>query len=161
MPFLSTPLTIAATGSIVGSAWISGGIGALTISTIPAILQSGAPTDGLARAWHTQFTRSLYIPSTAVVMALNYFYLAYRHRSVGREWRGYASGGVANLLLLPFTLVFIVGINNTLIASLKDQNTLSLGAVKHLIKRWGDLNFYRIFMPLAGAGLGLWNLLAQ
>ncbi|KAI1288852.1 hypothetical protein F5Y03DRAFT_401476 [Xylaria venustula] len=161
MPYLSTPLTIAATGSIVGSAWISGGIGALTISTIPAILQSGAPTDGLARAWHTQFTRSLYIPSTAVVMALNYFYLAYRHRSVGREWRGYASGGVANLLLVPFTLVFIAGINSTLIASVKGQNTLSLGAVKHLIKRWGDLNFYRIFMPLAGAGLGLWNLVAQ
>ncbi|KAI0910864.1 hypothetical protein F4823DRAFT_588477 [Ustulina deusta] len=164
MPFLSTPMTLSATGSIVGSAWISGGIGALSFCVIPAILQSSAPTDGLVRAWHTQFTRALYIPSTAVIVALNYFYLAYRHRSVGREWRGYASGGVANLLLVPFTLIFIAGINSTLIASLPSaqrKNILSLDAAKQLIRRWGDLNFYRIFMPLAGATLGLWNLLSE
>ncbi|KAI1108148.1 hypothetical protein F5Y14DRAFT_437218 [Nemania sp. NC0429] len=119
MPFLSTPLTLSATGSILGSAWISGGIGALSISTIPALLRSNAPTDGLVRAWYTQFSRSLYIPTTGVIAALNYFYLAHRHRSRGREWRGYAGAGVANLLLLPFTLIFIVGINNTLMASSK------------------------------------------
>ncbi|KAI1123439.1 hypothetical protein F5Y10DRAFT_251839 [Nemania abortiva] len=164
MPFLSTPLTISATGSIVGSAWISGGIGALSISTIPALLQSNARTDGLVRAWHTQFSRALYIPSTAVVMALNYFYLAYRHRSAGREWRGYAGGGVANLLLVPFTLAFIAGINNKLIASMSGTpglDVLSRVSATQLIKRWGDLNFYRIFMPLAGAALGLWNLLSD
>ncbi|KAI1181382.1 hypothetical protein F5B17DRAFT_445018 [Nemania serpens] len=164
MPFSSTPLTLSATGSIIGSAWISGGIGALSISTIPALLQSNAPTDGLVRAWYTQFSRSLYIPSTGVLAALNYFYLAYRHRSTGREWRGYAGGGVANLLLLPFTLIFIVGINNTLIASMssvRGSEVLSSTAAKQLIRRWGDLNFYRIFMPLAGAALGLWNLLSD
>ncbi|KAI1426658.1 hypothetical protein F5Y12DRAFT_741944 [Xylaria sp. FL1777] len=164
MPFLSTPMTLSATGSIVGSAWISGGIGALSFCAIPAVLQSGAPTDGLVRAWHTQFTRALYIPSMAVITGFNYFYLAYRHRSVGQEWRGYAGGGVANLLLVPFTLIFIVGINNTLIASLpriQGRNTLSLDAARQLIGRWGDLNFYRIFMPLAGAALGLWNLLGE
>ncbi|KAI0101489.1 hypothetical protein GGR51DRAFT_563390 [Nemania sp. FL0031] len=162
MPFLSTPLTLSATGSIVSSAWISGGIGALSISTIPAILQSDARTDRLVGAWHTQFSRSLYIPSTAVVAALNYFYLAYRYRSVGREWRGYAAAGAANVLLVPFTLMFIVGINNRLIASMsgvRGLETLSNASAKQLIKRWGDLNVYRIFMPLAGAALGLWNLL--
>ncbi|KAI0429535.1 hypothetical protein F5Y09DRAFT_342529 [Xylaria sp. FL1042] len=165
MPFLSTPMTLSATGSIVGSAWISGGIGALSISTIPAILQSGAPTDGLVRAWHTQFTRALYIPAIGVITGLNYFYLAYRHRSVGREWRGYATGGVANLLLVPFTLMFIAGINNTLIASLSNaqggRSLMSLDAARQLIRRWGDLNFYRIFMPFAGAALGLWNLFGE
>ncbi|KAI1352451.1 hypothetical protein F5Y01DRAFT_95045 [Xylaria sp. FL0043] len=165
MPFLSTPMTLSATGSIVGSAWISGGIGALSISTIPAILASGAPTDGIVRAWHTQFTRALYIPTIGVLTGLNYFYLAYRHCAVGREWRGYATGGVANLLLVPFTLMFIAGINNTLIASLSgaqgssSRNILSLDTARQLVRRWGDLNFYRIFMPLAGAALGLWNLL--
>ncbi|KAI1160514.1 hypothetical protein F5B18DRAFT_654646 [Nemania serpens] len=162
MPFLSTPLTLSATGSIIGSAWISGGIGALSISTIPALLQSNAPTDGLVRAWYTQFSRSLYIPSTGVIAALNYFYLAYRHQSIGREWRGYAGGGVANLLLLPFTLIFIVGINNTLIASMsRGSEVLSPTAAKQFIRRWGDLNFYRIVMPLAGAALGLWNLISD
>ncbi|KAI1172665.1 hypothetical protein F4777DRAFT_581726 [Nemania sp. FL0916] len=158
MPFLSTPLTVLATSSVIGSAWISGSIGALSISTIPAILQSGARGDGLVQAWHTQFSRSLYIPSTAVIAALNYFYLAYRHRSVRREWRGYAAAGAANLLLVPFTLIFIAGINSQLIASRVDH--LSFVTAGKLIKKWGDLNFYRIFMPLAGAALGLWNLLS-
>lgn len=157
-------MTLSATGSIVGSAWISGGISALSISTIPALLQSNAPTDGLVRAWYTQFSRALYIPSTAVVAALNYFYLAYRHRAIGREWRGYAGGGIANLLLVPFTLIFIAGINNTLIASMskaRGMEALSLESARQLIRRWGDLNVYRIFLPLTGAALGLWNLLSN
>jgi hypothetical protein len=69
------------------------------------------------RAWHTLFRRALYIPSTAVVAALNFFYVAYRHRAAGREWRGYAGAGAANLLLPPFTQVFIMSINRALIAS--------------------------------------------
>ncbi|KAI1360832.1 hypothetical protein F5Y08DRAFT_316400 [Xylaria arbuscula] len=164
MPFLSTPLTLAAGGSIIGSAWISGGNGALSFSTIPAILQSGASTDGLVRAWYTQFTRSLYIPAIGVATGLNYFHLAYRHHAVGREWRGYAVAGVANLFIVPFTMVFIGGINSTLMAALPNaqgRKPLSLEAARHLIGRWGDLNFYRIFMTLAGASLGLWNLLSE
>ncbi|KAI3320157.1 hypothetical protein HD806DRAFT_248721 [Xylariaceae sp. AK1471] len=162
MSFLSTPMTVAATGSIVGSAWISGGMGALSFCAIPAILQSGGPADGLVRAWYTQFSRGLYIPSTAVVTALNYFFLAYRHRANRYEWRGYAAGGAANLLLLPFTQIFIMGINRTLIASMSGAQgkILSHDVARHLIMKWGDLNFYRIFMPLAGAALGLWNLLS-
>ncbi|KAH8163379.1 hypothetical protein CIB48_g4849 [Xylaria polymorpha] len=108
--------------------------------------------------------RALYIPATAVVTGLNYFYLAYQHRSVDREWRGYAGGGVANLLLVPFTLIFIGGINSTLMASLpsaQGKKAVSLDTARQLIGMWGNLNFYRIFMPLAGAALGLWNLLSE
>ncbi|KAI0403776.1 hypothetical protein F4802DRAFT_598780 [Xylaria palmicola] len=165
MPFLSTPLTISATGSIGISAWVSGGIGALSFCAIPAILQvRGAPADGLAQAWSAQFGRALYMPAAAVAAALNYLYLAHRHRAARREWRGYAAAGAANLLLVPFTLVFIGGINGVLLSSLpgaEGRKILSLDMVRHLIERWGDLNFYRIFMPLAGAGLGLWNLLSE
>jgi len=91
------------------------------VCTIPAILQSNASTttDGLVRAWYTQFSRALYIPTTAVVTALNFFYLAYRHRAEGQEWRGYAGAGIANLLLPPFTRLFIISINSALIASSK------------------------------------------
>ncbi|CAJ2502106.1 Uu.00g049590.m01.CDS01 [Anthostomella pinea] len=164
MPHLSTPLTLSATGSIVGSAWISGGISALSICAIPAVLASGAPTDGLVRAWYAQFSRALHMPAIAVVASLNYFYLAYRHNAAGREWRGYAAGGVANLLLPPFTVVFIHGINSTLMASMSASAAaagkgLTHDAARQLIARWGNLNFYRIFPPLAGAALGLWNLL--
>ncbi|KAI1340288.1 hypothetical protein F5Y15DRAFT_415176 [Xylariaceae sp. FL0016] len=161
MPYLSTPLTLSATGSIAASAWISGGISALSFCAIPAILRSGANTEGLVRAWYTQFSHALYIPATAVVTAANYFYLAYRHNHAGREWRGYAAGGLANILLPPFTQLFIVGINTTLMASMSgaDGKRLDQGTATTLITRWGNLNVYRIFMPLAGAAFGLWNLL--
>ncbi|KAI0596803.1 hypothetical protein F4775DRAFT_593914 [Biscogniauxia sp. FL1348] len=163
MPFLSTPLTLSATGSIVGSAWISGGINALSICAIPAILQSGAPTEGLVRAWHTQFTRALYLPAAAVIAATNYLYLAGRHRGARREWRGYAAAAAANLLLVPFTQLFIMGINNRLMASMPGAGevevALGYDEAAQLIARWGRLNLVRTFLPLTGAALGLWNLL--
>jgi noranthrone monooxygenase len=39
--------------------------------------------------------------------------------------------------------------------------TISKDVAGQLIMKWGDMNFYRIFMPLAGAALGLWNLLCE
>ncbi|KAL7629768.1 hypothetical protein AAE478_001291 [Parahypoxylon ruwenzoriense] len=161
MPFLSTPLTLSATGGILGSAWISGSIAALSICAIPAILQTGATADGLLRGWYLQFNRGMYyIPTTGAFIALNYLYLAQQHRGQGLEWRGYAAGAVANLLLAPFTLAFIGATNATMIAA-KDGagKPLSQEAVRGLVAKWGNLNAVRIFMPLAGAALGLWNLL--
>ncbi|KAI1383694.1 uncharacterized protein F4822DRAFT_421444 [Hypoxylon trugodes] len=161
MPFLSTPLTLSATGGILGSAWISGSVAALSICAIPAILQTGAPTEGLLRGWHLQFTRGMYyVPTTGAFIALNYLYLAYRHRGEGLEWRGYALGALSNLLLAPFTLLFIGAINSRMIAASSGaRKPLGQEAARQLITKWGNLNAVRIFMPLAGAALGLWNLL--
>ncbi|OTB01082.1 hypothetical protein M426DRAFT_14800 [Hypoxylon sp. CI-4A] len=166
MPFLSTPLTLSATGGILGSAWISvvtrkGSIGALSICAIPAILQTGATTDGLLRGWHTQFSRGMYmIPTTGAFVALNYIYLAYRHRAENLEWRGFAAGALSNLLLIPFTLVFIGGINEKMISAASGTGkSLSQEATRQLIGKWGNLSAVRTVMPLMGAALGLWNLL--
>ncbi|KAI0844383.1 hypothetical protein F5Y00DRAFT_200920 [Daldinia vernicosa] len=161
MPFLSTPLTLAATGGILGSAWISGNITALSICAVPAVLQSGTTAEGLLRGWHLQFTRGMYyLPTTAAAIALNYCYLASRHHGRGLEWRGYAAGALSNLLLIPFTVIFLGGINGKMIAAYSGTGKqLSQETVRHLIALWGKLNGVRIFMPLAGAALGLWNLL--
>lgn len=101
-----------------------------------------------------------YIPTTGAFIALNYLYLASRHRAQGVEWRGYATGALSNLLLAPFTLVVIGNINNRMISALSEEGKpLSQGAARAMISRWGDLSAVRIAMPLAGAVLGLWNLL--
>ncbi|KAI1452727.1 hypothetical protein F4805DRAFT_462447 [Annulohypoxylon moriforme] len=161
MPFLSTPLTLSATGGILGSAWLSGSIGALSICAVPAILQSGTTSEGLLKGWHLQFSRGMhYIPTTSAFIAINYLYLAYKHRSHGLEWIGFAAGAVSNLLLAPFTLLFIGGINKIMIAANSGTGKpLSQEAARKLIDTWGNLNAVRLFMPLAGAALGLWNLL--
>ncbi|KAI1099669.1 hypothetical protein F4804DRAFT_75903 [Jackrogersella minutella] len=161
MPFLSTPLTLSATGGILGSAWISGSIGALSIFAVPAILRSGTTTEGLLGGWHLQFNRGMhYLPTTGAFIALNYLYLAYRYRAEGLEWRGFAAGAVANLLLPPFTLLFIAGINSIMIGAKSGVGKpLSQEAARSLIGQWGKLNAVRMFMPLAGASFSLWNLL--
>ncbi|KAI8957520.1 hypothetical protein F5Y11DRAFT_84566 [Daldinia sp. FL1419] len=161
MPFLSAPMTLAATGGILGSAWISGNIAALSICAVPAILQSGTTAEGLLRGWNLQFTRGMhYLPTTGAAIALNYLYLAFRHHGRGQEWKGYAAGALSNLLLIPFTVIFIGGINSKMIAANSGVGKqLSQETARHLITLWGKLNGVRIFMPLAGAALGLWNLL--
>ncbi|KAI0897188.1 hypothetical protein F4806DRAFT_495696 [Annulohypoxylon nitens] len=161
MPFLSTPLTLSATGGILGSAWLSGSIGALSICAVPAILQSGTTAEGLLKGWHLQFSRGMhYIPTTSAFIALNYIYLAYRHREQGLEWRGFAMGAVSNLLLAPFTKLFIGGINGIMIAANSGTGRpLTLEAARELIGKWGEVNAVRILMPLGGAVLGLWNIL--
>ncbi|KAI0482965.1 hypothetical protein GGR56DRAFT_670786 [Xylariaceae sp. FL0804] len=146
MPQLSAPLTLAATGSIIGSAWLSGGIFALGRCAIPAILASGDPAEGLARAWQIQFSRSLYIPAAAVAAAVNYLYIAQRHRAAGLEWRGYALGAAADALLLPYTAVFIISINNQLLDGASGAAPLSRETAAALIARWGSLSFWRVFM---------------
>ncbi|KAI1822281.1 hypothetical protein F4861DRAFT_541161 [Xylaria intraflava] len=159
MPVQSTQMMLSAAGSIVGSAWVSGNISAISFLTIPCILQSGAAIDGIARAWRVQFIRTAYIPITTVVAALNYLFLAHQHRAAGLEWRGYAGGALANLMLLPFTQIFIMGINRKLMASTGDGKKLSNDEARRLVDKWGNLNKFRIFIPLTGATLGLWNLL--
>lgn len=74
----------------------------------------------------------------------------------GLEWRGFAAGALANLLLAPFTPIFMMGVNRRMEGAGK---MLSLEEVRELMGRWVRLNVVRVFMPLAGAVLGLWNLL--
>ncbi|KAI2641245.1 hypothetical protein GGS21DRAFT_503674 [Xylaria nigripes] len=163
MPFLSTPMLFSAAASIVGSAWVSGNIAALSFCSIPSILKGAAPVDGIAKAWHVQFLQTTYIPVTTVIASLNYIYLAHQHRIAGLEWRGYAAAGATNLLLILFTKVTIMEINYKLMASSSGApgKKLSDDESRRLVHRWGYLNCYRIFIPLTGALLGLWNLLSQ
>ncbi|KAI0380370.1 hypothetical protein F5Y04DRAFT_257252 [Hypomontagnella monticulosa] len=161
MPFLSTPLTLQATGGILGSAWISGSVAALSICAVPAVLQSGVTAEGLLKGWHMQFSRGMYyIPTTGVFVALNYLYLAYQHSAAGLEWRGYVAGAVSNMMLPVYTLIFINEVNQKMIgANAGTGKALSQEAVRGLMNKWSALSSVRIFMPLAGAMFAMWNLL--
>lgn len=69
-------------------------------------------------------------------------------------------GAVSNLLLAPFTKLFIGGINGIMIAANSGTGRpLTLEAARELIGKWGEVNAVRILMPLGGAVLGLWNIL--
>ncbi|KAI1775763.1 hypothetical protein F4818DRAFT_387257 [Hypoxylon cercidicola] len=161
MPFLSTPLTLSATGGILGSAWVSGSLASLSICAIPALLQCGNTAEGLLKGWHLQYSRGLaHIPTTAGIIGLNYIYLAYQHHALGLEWRGYATAAAMNLMMAPFTLTVIRPTNNKLLgAVLGTGKPLSESVVRMLMEKWSKLSAIRVLMPLAGAILALWNLL--
>jgi hypothetical protein len=135
----------------------------ITLFTVPAILYGGAPTDVMLRQWQLMFNKGkAMFPVFGAATALNYFYLAYRHRAQGLEWRGFAAGGVASVGIVPFTLLFIAGINSRLISAIdsKAAKDMSQDLAKELIKQWGSLNALRACIPLVGTCLAIWNFFA-
>lgn len=101
-------------------------------------------------------------PVFAAGTALNYFYVAYRNWGRELEWRGFVAGGVLQVMIVPFTLIFIAGINSKLLAVV-DPNTkkeMSKDVAKTLIGQWGRLNAMRSTLGLLGTAAAVWNLLA-
>jgi hypothetical protein len=113
----------------------------------------------MVRQWRFQFVRgSAIMPAVGVLNAVNYWIVAYRYWSRGLEWRGFAAAGASTFFIIPFTLAFIMGTNNKLLAAIDGRDkTLSNDSVKSLIKKWGDLNVVRAVVPIIGTGLALWN----
>jgi len=102
------------------------------------------------------------MPGMGLLNALIYLTIAYRCRSLGLEWRGFASAGVSMILLIPYTLIFMMGTYNKLLAAsapdTKDKKTLTDDSARSLIQKWGDLNLVRAVVSIIGTGLALWNL---
>ncbi|KAI0531792.1 hypothetical protein GGR58DRAFT_518242 [Xylaria digitata] len=155
----STSLTVAAATSILASGWAAGMGTGLSAFGIPTILNGDAPSEVTVRQWRFQFLRGRAVmPAIGILNAVNYWNIAHRCRLRGLEWRGFAAAGVSTFFMVPFTVVFMMAINNTLFeASERREKTLSDDSVKSLIKKWGDLNLVRAVVPILGTGLALWN----
>ncbi|KAI0599900.1 hypothetical protein F4775DRAFT_548792 [Biscogniauxia sp. FL1348] len=172
MEVVPTPLRVAAGAGIMASVWAAGIGTGLSLFSIPTILSGGAPRDVMLRQWKFHFLRGkALMPGLGALNAANYWIVAYAGWSRGLEWRGLAAGGASTFLIIPYTVVFILGVNERLVAAAdgkeeeeKDQEhqdqekPMSEDTVRRLIKKWGDLNVVRAVVPLVGSGLALWNL---
>ncbi|KAI1079038.1 hypothetical protein F5B20DRAFT_190513 [Whalleya microplaca] len=164
MQVVSTPVTVATGCGILTSA-VAAGIGtSLSVIGIPTILNTGAPTDVMLRQWRFQFLRGRsFMPIVGTLNAATYLFIAYNYYTIGLEWRGFAAAGFSTFSLVPFTLIFIMGTNNKLLAACsssdRKEKTMSDATATALIKRWGELNVVRQLVPMIGTGLALWNLL--
>ncbi|KAI2641069.1 hypothetical protein GGS21DRAFT_355739 [Xylaria nigripes] len=154
----STYQTVSAAASILASGWAAGIGTGLSLLGIPAILNGGAPSTVMLRQWQFQFLRGQAImPALAVFNAINYGTVAYRCWGQGVEWRGYAAAGVSTFFIIPYTLVFLMGINRKLLTAVESRGTLSDESIRMLIQKWGELNLVRAVVPIIGTGLALWN----
>ncbi|KAI5918218.1 hypothetical protein F4810DRAFT_693061 [Camillea tinctor] len=169
MEVVPTPLRVAAGAGIIASVWAAGIGTSLSLFSIPTILSGGTPADVMLRQWKFHFVRGrALMPGLGALNAANYWVTSYALWSRGLEWRGLAVGGASTFFVIPYTVVFIFGINERLLAAADGEGEkeeekakakpMSEGTVRRLIKKWGDLNVVRAVVPLVGSGLALWNL---
>jgi hypothetical protein len=138
-----------------------GAMASLSICAIPAVLRGGASADVMLRQWYIVYNTGKAIPMTAVASALSYWAAAYGQWTRGLEWRGFAVGGALAAAAVPFTMTVIMPTNRELSAAANSKaKTMSDARVRSLISTWTKLNVVRVFLPLSGAVLGLYSLLA-
>ena len=89
-------------------------------------------------------------------------YSRYQSNPDDGTWKALAIAAAGTIGMLPFTLVFLQGINSQLVAG-KDAATgakLTDGKVVGLVASWGRMNYLRSLWPLTAAAVGLWGVLS-
>lgn len=188
MAGLQPTTILAASAGILGSAWNSGknphnnsrrrrlGSGRLTrgptIHTggqamlsalaIPGLLStnSAVPTQILAEQWAGIYNRGKVLgPQAAAISLLGYGYLMYDRSRQSRGWGKYVAAAALTVGIVPFTAFFMGNTNQALLEVAAGRaGNLSSEAVRELLVKWRGLNLVRSLFPLAGALLGLYEL---
>lgn len=150
---------------VVSANWIAGGIGALSIFTMPGLLS--APVGGalLAQQWQTMYDLGKAVMPTIAVGSLAAFaYAAYDRSRRHLDWKRYATAGGLTLAIVPFTLIFMHPTNRSLLQIAGGGATAVVvndDSVRALITKWAGLNLVRSLLPLAGAVVGIWALVDE
>lgn len=135
----------------------------LSLATIPAILQS--PTPLLLKQWRVVFDiGKSTAPPLAVLAAATLSYVAYTKYNISgsdtTQWRGLAIAAAGTVGIVPFTLLFMGGINDKLItASDAVGKEVASESVRELVARWGRVNVVRSFLTLGATMVGIWSVL--
>lgn len=133
----------------------------LSALAIPALLSSSpsVPSQVLAQQWAGIYNRGKALgPQAAAVSLLGYGYLMYDRSRQGRGWGKYVGAAALTVGIVPFTALFMDTTNQALLGAAAGAGSLSSEAVDELLTRWRVLNLVRSLLPLAGAMLGLYEL---
>ena len=142
----------------------------LSIVAIPVFLDTDTDSAQLVRHWaHLYRYGGLYMPALSVTATGLYAYAALRNRASDRkQWILYAAAGATTIAMVPFTLLMMAPVNNTLLrleasasASVATVSVVGLGSVKELVVRWAWLHAIRSVFPLIGGILGLVGVLRE
>lgn len=188
MAGLQPTTILAASAGILGSAWNSGktpttplaqtrlGSGKLTggptthtggqamlsALAIPGLLStsSAVPSQILAQQWAGIYNKGKVLgPQMAAVSLLGYGYLMYDRSRQSRGWGKYVGAAALTVGIVPFTVFFMDTTNQALLGvAAGTAGHLSSEAVRELLVKWRVLNLVRSLFPLAGALLGLYEL---
>ncbi|KAL8894582.1 MAG: hypothetical protein Q9192_004203 [Flavoplaca navasiana] len=166
---LPPTLRLAQAVGIMTSAFLSGGVLAVSYGFVPSMSQ--APNTLLVREWKTTYGRGVAAsPALAIVSTLSFAWLSYSLSFTLNHHKAevYALAAVATGSIVPFTLIFMKSVNGKL--NHKVENSKHLNRMEEmnetkdkkgehsqeLLDWWAILNFTRGLLPLAGASLGIY-----
>jgi len=103
-------------------------------------------------------------PPLAVLAAATLSYVAYTKYNISgsdaTQWRGLAIAAAGTVGIVPFTLLFMGGINDKLIAASDAVGKeVASESVRELVARWGRVNVVRSFLTLGATMAGIWSVL--
>ncbi|KAL8765099.1 MAG: hypothetical protein Q9209_007722 [Squamulea sp. 1 TL-2023] len=166
---LPPSLRLAQALGIMISAFLSGGVLAVSYGFVPSMSQ--APNTLLVREWKTTYGRGIAAsPALAIISTLSFAWLSYSLSFTLNHHRAemYALAAVATGSIVPFTLVFMKNVNGKLNHKVQSSKKLDRSEEmdesqdekgehsQELLDRWAILNFTRGLLPLTGASLGIY-----
>lgn len=132
----------------------------LSLLAIPVFLDTATQPAQLYQEWARMYHYGhRVLPGMALGTSALYAYTAIRKRSSKQKWTMTALTAVITLMMIPFTLLVMVPVNNELFRMAADAQTSTDGfgtfeQAIGLIQRWSILHIIRSCFPLAGAAMG-------
>ncbi|CAL8584441.1 hypothetical protein XPA_010041 [Xanthoria parietina] len=166
---LPPSLRLAQAVGIMASAFLSGGVLAVSYGFVPSMSQ--APNTLLVREWKTTYGRGVAAaPPLAIVSTLSFAWLSYSLSFTLNHHKAeiYALAALATGSIVPFTIFFMSTVNGKLYR--KVQNSKHLSRIEEmdeskdkkgeksrdLLYWWATMNATRGLLPFAGASLGMY-----
>ncbi|WYZ39764.1 hypothetical protein EsH8_IV_000105 [Colletotrichum jinshuiense] len=139
----------------------------LSVFVIPRLLES--PTPLMLRQWSNMYKRtSRLFPIPVLLCGLSYWYMAYASRHLPSKSRLLAAAGALCFSIVPWTKLFMLGINKKLFRKTeetKDMGIMAIGltqeeeeGAKYLVDQWGLYNLGRSLAIGLGGAVGLYTI---
>lgn len=130
---------------------------------MPGLLAGAVPARELATQWQTMYNRGkARMPAAALAALVGFAYVAYDQKSQGQlAWKRYGLAAALTIAVVPYTIIGMTATNKALMQVASGAAALSEDATRSLLVRWNGLNMVRSMLPLAGAVVGVWTLVAR
>lgn len=139
----------------------SGCMNSLSLIAIPVFLDTTSSATQLYHQWARMYHYGHQVlPAMALTTGFSYAYFSWRRRSAKRGWAVYTIAGIVTVLMIPFTLIFMVPTNDELFAleASTQKGVSAPGGLERavgLVRTWSRLHLARCLFPLAGALIGM------
>ncbi|KAF2137732.1 uncharacterized protein K452DRAFT_312112 [Aplosporella prunicola CBS 121167] len=154
----SHPTSGSQVAALIAGSFLSGAMMDISLIAVPVLLDTVTQPAHLLQQWgRLYYYGHKMMPTLGVAVFTLYGYAAIKNRAVKRPWRSFLLAGIITLVMVPFTLIIMRPLNNTMFeleAANKETPVIALEEAQKLLVQWRCLHVVRSLFPLAGAALG-------